>query len=158
MAGLALALGPNALEAASIVPVPLSEMVSESSLVVLGQVDSVTLVCGPCPEPNQRELFVANVKVRTTMKGSVDSNVPVYFSERDTLQRGQHAILLLRPWRDGFATVQGYGGRIDISGDVVPRIYAPGEPLNQSVENVIDKIRQAQSSGDNRSKGSRSAP
>ena len=147
IAALALGIVTCSIEATTILQVPLSEMVADSSLIVTGEVLDVTRVCGPCPEANQLDLFSAAVRVREALKGNAGSNILVYFSSRGpspTFATGQRAILLLQPWRDGFTTVQGYGGKLDVVGDVVPRIYVLGEPPNQSVQTVIGRIRRAQ--------------
>jgi hypothetical protein len=146
LVALAIGIGASASSFGMIVQISLDQMVAESTLIVLGQVESVVRICGPCPEPNQLTLFRATVRVEEALKGVGQRNVPVYFSQGEsspTLSIGQRSILLLQPWQDGYVTGQGYGGKLDVVDAVVPRIYAVGEAQNQPIEPVIARIRQA---------------
>lgn len=145
---IALAVGWLAcgVSLAMIVPLPLDQMVAESRLVILGDVESIDHTCGPCSEPNMRKLSVASVRVVDTMKGIAEKVVRVYFTPgmepSPSFLAGERCILFLERWRDGWRTVQGYGGKMEVVNGVISRVYSSDVPKNQSVEAMTALLRR----------------
>ena len=129
---------------AMVLHVPLSEMVADAQLIVLGKVVDITTVCDPCDTPNRQATYQATLGVTETLKGPSTSRVDVFFMRGDPSPEfliGRTYIVLLRQWKSAFVVVNGYAGKLDVDGNLVRRIFAPGEAADQPLDTVLSRIR-----------------
>jgi hypothetical protein len=123
-------------------PLPLNEMVKEAELIVIGKVVSGEKT----REHYDSELVYSRTKVaiKKTLKGDTSVRelyiytVPVTTDAR--FQLNEESILFIHTKKGKNSVVRGYGGKVDIKGDMVGPITMINEPREQKLEVFMNKI------------------
>jgi hypothetical protein len=137
----------SSLASSKIIEFPLSEMVSNSEIIVVGTVvhtektkDTVKF------DGNEYEQYKATIHIENMIKGNgalkeVDVYyLPSFVSLEATFAVGDRAIYFIKTSEGRTILVQGYGGKAKIEKDVVETRFIRGEPDTQNFGIFLQKI------------------
>ena len=124
---------------------PLSNMVEESEMIIIGKVVKVK-------EPNKRHeelsFFRVTIKVEKVLKGNQDTkSIDVYFlpgmEDEPNFSLNDKSIFFIHGYQNEYRLVQSCAGKIDIKNGKAINIHIYNEAYNQKLDSFLHKIEEA---------------
>jgi len=137
----------SSLAISKIIRIPLSEMVSRSTIIAVGTVVHIEKTKGKFKfDENEYEQYKATIHIEDLIKGDgALKEVDVYYlpsiSDEATFTVGDRAIYFITTSEDRTVLVQGYGGKVKIENDVVDTLFIRDEPDTQNIVIFLQKIK-----------------